>query len=335
MNNNSQNLRLPEQIHRFYNFRIPELQKYLRDRGVTVTGYNKEVLREIAIAVDKLRLPVDPDFSRESVEVCIEKKLLKAGLTGVNPFELDGYTKDFSCIPEFGLIDIFNYLIFAKADLDGKKLKSYKSFEDYRLYYDGHVEFLMYNPVSDTSKTCLFKAKVKPTQRDKTYLQKEFYDLWFAVEKEDGFVITGYCECKGGPRQQDVAIPIRNLQLVKPQYGMAPPNTSKPHSDMFEPRSTEHRSNTTWEQKIKFGLKLQQISDNAQALDLLLDPDTIRPSLQQNSAPDIVNLSIFEKKFPKLTKIFHLLLNGADRKNQWHVQCTIDASSEIIETSEL
>ncbi|ESO94761.1 hypothetical protein LOTGIDRAFT_232248 [Lottia gigantea] len=83
--------------------------------------------------------------------------------------------------------------------------------------------------------------------------QKEFYDLRFAVEKEDGFVITGYSECKGGadgacrhlaaalyaleafevssctdgenmwkrrPRQQDVAIPIRNLQLVKPQYGI-------------------------------------------------------------------------------------------------------------------
>ena len=108
--------------NRFDHFGLPELQKYLRERGVTVTGYNKAVLKEIAIAVDKLQLPEDPDFSKDSVEECIQQKLLKAGLKDVKPLDLDGYTSDFTYIPEFGLIDIFNYLIFTKADLDGKKL---------------------------------------------------------------------------------------------------------------------------------------------------------------------------------------------------------------------
>lgn len=79
-----------------------------------------------------------------------------------------------------------------------KKLKGYKSFEDYKLFYDGHVESLLFNTVSEGSDVCLFKASVKPTQRDKTYLQKDTYDLWFALDKEDGYVISGHCECIGG-----------------------------------------------------------------------------------------------------------------------------------------
>lgn len=44
----------------------------------------------------------------------------------------------------------------------------------------------------------LFKANVKPTQRDKTYRNKTFYELWFAIDKQDGSVVTGHCECIGG-----------------------------------------------------------------------------------------------------------------------------------------
>ena len=78
------------------------------------------------------------------VFVDIKEKLKKVGLPDSNPLELDGYTSDFTYIPEFGLIDIFNYLIFNKTEHDGKKLKGYKSFEDYKLFYDGHVESLLF-----------------------------------------------------------------------------------------------------------------------------------------------------------------------------------------------
>ena len=178
--------------------RLPELQDYLRARGVTVSGYNKHTLREIAIAVKQLDLPVDPDFRRDSVYNDIQSKLKKAGLSNENPLNIDGYTSDLSHIPDFGLIDVFNYLIFNKSDYDGRKLKGYKSFEDYRLFYDGHVESLLFNPLQDKDNACLFKAQVKPTQRDKTYLNKDNYSLWFALDKEGGDVITGHCECFGG-----------------------------------------------------------------------------------------------------------------------------------------
>lgn len=180
------------------NFRLPELQKYLKARGVTVTGYNKGALKDIAKAVENLNLPVDPDFCQDSVLADIKRKVSKARLPDINPLDLKGYTSDFTYIPEFGLIDIFNYLIFNKSEYDGKKLKAYKSFEDYRLFYDGHVQSLQFNPVSDSSDVCVFKAEVKPTQRDKTYMNKDVYSLWFVMDKDDGCVITGHCECIGG-----------------------------------------------------------------------------------------------------------------------------------------
>lgn len=143
--------------------RLPELREYLRARGVTITGYNKAALQEIALSVYALNLPVDPDYQQDSVLRDIKVKLKRARLPDKNPLELAGYTADFTDIPLFGLIDVFNYMIFNKSDYDGKKLKGYKSFEDYRLFYDGHVESLEYNHIADNSAVCVFRAKVKPT----------------------------------------------------------------------------------------------------------------------------------------------------------------------------
>ena len=39
-----------------------ELKEYLQARGVTVTGYLKPALVEIANAVQKMMLPLDPNF---------------------------------------------------------------------------------------------------------------------------------------------------------------------------------------------------------------------------------------------------------------------------------
>lgn len=160
--------------------------------------YCTRPVKEIALSVYALNLPVDPDYQQDSALHDIKGKLKRAGLPDKNPLELAGYTADFTDIPLFGLIDVFNYMIFNKSDYDGEKLKGYKSFEDYGLFYDGHVESLEYNHIADNSAVCVFRAKVKPTQRDKTYLNKTFYDLWFVLDKEDGFVATGHCECIGG-----------------------------------------------------------------------------------------------------------------------------------------
>ena len=55
-----------------------------------------------------------------------------------DPWHLEGFSQDLHNIPDFGLYDIFNYLLCSRADYDRKKLKAYTSFEDFWL----HVELL-------------------------------------------------------------------------------------------------------------------------------------------------------------------------------------------------
>ena len=40
-------------------------KKYLQERGVSVSGYLKTLLVEIASAVERMVLPVDPNFEKD------------------------------------------------------------------------------------------------------------------------------------------------------------------------------------------------------------------------------------------------------------------------------
>ena len=44
---------------------VAELKKYLQDGGVSVSGYLKPSLVEIASAVERMVLPVDPNFEKD------------------------------------------------------------------------------------------------------------------------------------------------------------------------------------------------------------------------------------------------------------------------------
>ena len=44
---------------------VADLKKYLQERGVSVSGYLKFSLVEIAAAVKKMVLPVDPNFEKD------------------------------------------------------------------------------------------------------------------------------------------------------------------------------------------------------------------------------------------------------------------------------
>lgn len=93
-----------------------------------------------------------------------------------------------------GLYDIFNYFISKRTDFDRKSTKAYKSFEDYRLFYDGHVAELK---CCKTGIYCCYFARVRPTERQKTYLQTDSYKLW-VIADEDGDIVLAFCQCPGG-----------------------------------------------------------------------------------------------------------------------------------------
>jgi hypothetical protein len=147
-------------------------------------------------AVRHLDLPKNPECVNISSTNDVIRKLDAFGCK--DPLTMDGFSHCMSDLPTITLYDVFNYLITSRSDYDRKKLKAYKSCEDYRLYFDGHIEDLEYNGLSKEDLLCFFRAKVKPTQRDKTYLNESCYRLWLCVGKQHGNVKSAYCTCIWG-----------------------------------------------------------------------------------------------------------------------------------------
>ena len=77
----------------FDKFTVKKLQDFLRERGVSTTGYNKERLVKLATAVADLNLPADPDLSgpSHSVDATLRDKLHRAGCNFSNPANLPGF----------------------------------------------------------------------------------------------------------------------------------------------------------------------------------------------------------------------------------------------------
>ena len=184
---------------KFRSMNVASLKCYLQERGITVNGYLKPALVEIASAVEKMMLPVDPYFQRDNSVKNVQNRLIIHDIQIEDPFTMK--TKnDFINCPPFGLYDIFNHLIYHSSEYDKQGLAAFKSYEDYRLYEDGYVRSLETILVQEAGiHVCV--GKVQPTMRAKTDDGKDFYDLWFILEGRGpnrGSVIEAYCKCKGG-----------------------------------------------------------------------------------------------------------------------------------------
>ena len=176
---------------------VADLKKYLLERGVSVSGYLKTSLVEIAAAVQGMVLPVDPNFEKDQTND--EEHLIIHDMVIPNPFSLKT-VNNFNSSPPFGLYDIFNYLIYHSADYDKQGLAAYKSFDDYRLFNDGYVESLLTAQLNQEG-VHVYVAKVRPFMKIKTDEGKKYYDLWFVLEGKGanrGSVLQARCTCKGG-----------------------------------------------------------------------------------------------------------------------------------------
>ena len=183
----------------FKSMNVGAIKKYLQERGVTVNGYLKPALVEIASAVEKMVLPLDPNFERDNADNNIKGRLIIHDIQIEDPFSMK--TKnDLIESPPFGLYDIFNHLICHATDYDKQGLAAYKSYEDYRLFENGYVRSLETVTLKDAG-VHVYVGKVQPSMRSKTDDGKEYYDLWFILEGKGpnkGSVIKAFCKCKGG-----------------------------------------------------------------------------------------------------------------------------------------
>ena len=129
---------------------IKAIKEFISARGVQVSNYRKPQLIELAKAIASMDLPTDPDFENCSIDECLLKRLtLPAGLKILDPFQMTSFSNDFSQLPSFGLMDIFNHLIMSKTDYDKAMLSSWRSFEEYNLCLNGHVQSLGVKTVQD------------------------------------------------------------------------------------------------------------------------------------------------------------------------------------------
>ena len=102
-------------------------------------------------------LPIDPDFENCSIDECLIRCLtLPAGLKIPDPFQMSSLSHDFSQLPPFGLMGTFNHLIICKTDYDKAMLSSWRSFEEYNLCLNGHVQSLGVKTVKDLDGSTYF-----------------------------------------------------------------------------------------------------------------------------------------------------------------------------------
>ncbi|XP_028394460.1 uncharacterized protein LOC114518654 [Dendronephthya gigantea] len=253
---------------------VAAIKKYLQARGVSVNGYLKSGLVEIAVAVEKMMLPLDPNFETVENGDTLKQRLFIHDVQIDDPFTMT-MKNDFIDSPPFGLYDIFNHLIYHATEYDKQGLAAYKSFEDYRLFQDGYVQSLKTVSVIDAG-VYVYVGQVQPTMRAKTDGGKDCYSLWFILEGRGanrGSVLDAFCECKGGRDGgcKHIAAAMYSLEELLNQDGKKsvtsgpclwmpkPQSSSQPCAvDQLEiikikpPAGKKRKRNYTWLQNIDF-----------------------------------------------------------------------------------
>jgi hypothetical protein len=185
----------------FSKMTVLEIKKFLVERGVSVNGYHKPSLIEIASSVQKMGLPNLANMLRnDSREETADGKLIIHDMKIENPFKMRVFVNNFIDSPPFGLYDIFNHLICHATNFDKQGLAAYKSFDDYRLFEDGYVESLLTTTLKSEGLH-VYLGKVRPAMKSKTDDGKNFYELYFILEGKGvnrGSVLKAKCMCKGG-----------------------------------------------------------------------------------------------------------------------------------------
>ena len=94
---------------------VAELKDYLKMRGVTTSGHLKPALLEIALAVEKMMMPIDPNHEYGNEVGTNNQKYIIHDMVIEQPLSYP-VVKDFTDAPAFGLYDIFNCLIYSIAE---------------------------------------------------------------------------------------------------------------------------------------------------------------------------------------------------------------------------
>lgn len=181
----------------FDSWHVIDLQKFLKERGVSYSKSRKCDLVELCKLARENNLEVDPNCFKDSIDEQIKEKLRYAGRVIPHPDLLKG-TADLSHIPSINNFDVYDYLKQSEA-YPGNQLRDFKNLHGYKLYQSGYVEMVevTYNVVGDGVH--VVKFSVKPTQRKEDPINHvPFYKGWIILVPSPPFIQTAFCACKGG-----------------------------------------------------------------------------------------------------------------------------------------
>ena len=176
---------------------VKQIKAFISAQGVQVSTHRKPELIKLAKAVPFVHLPTDSDFESESIDECLLRNLaLPARQKIFDPFQMASLSGDSSQLPPVGMMDIFNQLLLSLTDYDKSMLSSWRSFEEYDLCMNGHVQSLGVNGIKglDGSIFSVFVAGVIPTQKEKTQSLQALDCCglnWVCV----------FCRCRGAAAQ--------------------------------------------------------------------------------------------------------------------------------------
>ena len=125
-----------------------------------------------------------------------KQKLSLSGFDVPDPYSLPSaaWSDSVSSWPSVDYGNIYNYFVNTPGMYTPEALQSYKSLDSYSLFHAGHVQTVLWHPVSEESPVCILRTKVTRSQS----VQEKAYEAWATVHKSNGQISAAHCTCMAG-----------------------------------------------------------------------------------------------------------------------------------------
>ena len=177
----------------FSKWKVPQLKKYLQDRGISCSDHKKSTLIELCTKSDELHLPVikTPDTYHESVQsrqtVVIKGETVK--LPSVDCSDLQ-WSEDLTHLPDLDWPQIIVYLM-ENCGWTTQNIADYKNTRGYALKESNHIVEVKLHKLKDIDF-----LYVKATCDRQTSPSEKPYIVWMLVS-DDCHIQSAGCQCTG------------------------------------------------------------------------------------------------------------------------------------------
>lgn len=175
----------------FHHYKVPELQRFLRDRGISTGNSRKDHLIRLAEAAADMNVPsVAPD---DYHSMSVSRRTVGDPVTGNDIVLSDvdkvtGWTPNLTMLPTIEIGDVMVYLL-GTCGWTNDRLKTYKTDNSFQLFQANHVYDVNCCILRD-GHFIYIRSKCVPETRQ----SEKPYDTWVLLDKS-GSVKSGGCTC--------------------------------------------------------------------------------------------------------------------------------------------